>query len=70
MDLKNNTITMGELLADPRSRKVFQRRFGALLRHPAAGAAHCLTLAQLTEMAAVYLPQSTIRETLEELKKL
>ena len=33
MDLRNQSITVGELLGDPRSRAVFQRRFGKLLRH-------------------------------------
>ena len=31
-------------------------------------AAHSLTLAQLSEMAAVYLPKKTIEETIQELK--
>ena len=70
MDLRNQSITVGELLGDPRSRAVFQRRFGKLLRHPLAGAAHSLTLAQLAEMAAVYLPQKTIQETIRELEQL
>ena len=69
MDLKNNTITVGELLANPRAKAVFQRRFGKLMRHPVVGAAHSLTLAQLAEMAAAYLPKKTIDETLEELKR-
>ena len=34
------------------------------------GAAHSLTLAQLMDLAKVYLPQSVIRETLEELQRL
>ena len=42
MDLRNKTITVGELLDDPRSKAVFQRRFGKLLRHPMAGAARVL----------------------------
>ena len=70
MDLKNNTITVQELLNNPKSRAVCQRRFGKLIRHPIVGAAHSLTLAQLAEMAAVYLPKKTIDETMEELRKL
>ena len=70
MDLRNQTITVGELLDNPKSRAVFQRRFGKLLNHPMAGAARTLTLKQLAEMAAVYLPPQTIRDTLEELGKL
>ena len=70
MDLRHNTITMGELLANPKSKAVFQRRFGHLLRHPMVAAAQSLTLAQVAEMAATYLPKKTIEETLEYLKKL
>ena len=70
MDLRNQTITVGELLDNPKSRAVFQRRFGKLMRHPMVGAARTLTLKQLAEMAAVYLPQKTIQETLRELQQL
>ena len=70
MDLRNQTITVGELLDNLKSRAVFQRRFGRLLNHPMAGAARTLTLKQLAEMAAVYLPPKTIRDTLEELGRL
>jgi len=70
MNLQNNQITVRELLENPRSRAVFQRRFGKWLKHPLVGAAHSLTLAQLMDLAQVYIPQKVIRETLEELKGL
>ena len=70
MDLRNQTITVGELLDDPRARAVFQRRFGKWMKHPMVGAARSLTLKQRAEMAAVYLPQKVIRETLEDLERL
>ncbi len=70
MDLRNKRITVAELLDDPRSRAVFQRRFGKFMKHPMVGAARSLTLAQLQEMAAVYIPQKTIQETLRELEGL
>ena len=70
MDLLNQTITVGELLDDPKSRAVFQRRFGKLMKHPMVGAARSLMLRQLAEMAAVYLPQKTIQDTLWELSQL
>ena len=70
MDLRQNQITVGELLQNPRSRAVFQRRFGAWMKHPMEQAAHSLTLSQLSEMAAVYLPKKTIEETLQELRNL
>ena len=70
MDLRNRTISVGELLDDPRSRAVFQRRFGKWMDHPMVKASRSLTLKQLAEMAAVYLPQKTIQDTLRELERL
>lgn len=70
MDLRNQTITVGELLDNPRSRAVFQRRFGKFMHHPMVSAARSLTLRQLAEMAGVYLPQKVIQETIRELQQL
>ena len=70
MDLKNNRITVGELLDDERARAVFQRRFGKWMKSPLLAAGRSLTLAQLMDLAKVYLPQKVIRETWEELKQL
>ena len=67
MDLKRNQITLSQLMADPKAKAVLQRRFGPYLKHPMAKAAGSLTLAQLSEMAAVYLPQKTIQDTIREL---
>ena len=61
---------MGELLDNPASRAVFQRRFGKWMKHPMVNASRTLTLEQLVQMAGVWLPQKTIRETMEELRKL
>lgn len=70
MDLRGKQISVGELLDDPRSKAVFQRRFGKFMKHPMVGAARSLSLAQLQEMAAVYIPPKTIQETLRELEQL
>lgn len=70
MNLRNKQITVGELLDNPNSKAVFQRRFGKFMRHPMVNASRSLTLAQLQEMAAVYLPQRTIQDTLRELEQL
>ena len=70
MDLKRNQITLAQLMAAPKAKAVLQRRFGPYLKHPMAKAAGSLTLAQLMEMGAVYLPQKTIQETVRELSAL
>lgn len=69
MDLKHNRITVGELLDDPRSRQVFQRRFPTVLKHPLLGASRQVTLEQLLSFAQAYLPEKKIRETLDELRR-
>ena len=70
MDLKQNQITVKELLDNPKSRAVFERRFGKWMKHPLVSAAHSLSLAQLMDLAKVFIPQSIIRDTLEELKRI
>lgn len=70
MNLRNQTITVGELLDDPKARAVFQRRFGKLMQHPMVNASRSLTLKQLAEMASVYFPPQIIRDTLRELEQL
>ena len=70
MDLRGNKITVAELLDDPRSAAVFQRRFGKWLKHPMVAAGRSLTLGQLMELAGVYLPQKTIPDTWKELQSL
>ena len=69
MDLRKQKITVGELLDDPRSRSVFQRRFGHLLNSPLVQAGRSLTLEQLIALAGAKLPRRVIEETLEELKR-
>ena len=68
MDLKHNRITVGELLDNPKSRAVFQRRFPMVLKHPLLGAARTVTLEQIISFAQAYIPQKKIDETLNELR--
>ena len=70
MDLKNNRITVGELLDNPASKAVFQKRFAKVMNHPLIPAARSLTLEQLLNLAQVYIPKPMIQDTLRELQKL
>lgn len=70
MDLKNNKITVGELLDNPAARAVLQRRFPMVMKHPMLGASRTVTLEQLMSFAGAYLPRNMINETLAELKKV
>lgn len=70
MDLKNNKITVGELLDSPRAKAVFQRRFPKVMRNPLVGASRSVTLEQLISFARPYVSQRDINETLQELRRL
>ena len=69
MDLRHNKITVGELMDNPRSRAVFQRRFPMVLKHPLVGAARTVTLEQIVSFAQAYVPQKKIDETLNDLRR-
>lgn len=69
MDLKNNKITVGELLDSPASRAVFQRRFPMVMKHPLLGAARTVTLEQVISFAQAYVPKNVVNDTLNELRK-
>lgn len=70
MDLRNNQITMGELLADPKARKVLERRFPHVMGRPVVMAAESLTLTQVIKLTAAYVPQGVVQDTLRELRTL
>lgn len=69
MNLRNNQITVGELMDYAPARAVFQKRFPTVLRHPMAQAARTVTLEQVIAFAGGYIPRKTIQDTLEELRK-
>lgn len=70
MNLKHNRITLGELLDDPASHAVLQRRFPTLLKHPMVGMARKATLEQAVSFAKGRLSPQDINGTLEELRRL
>lgn len=70
MDLKNNRITVGELLDHPKAKGVLVRRFPLVMKKQPAGAARTVTLEQLTAFLAPYIPNSVINDTIKELKNI
>ena len=70
MNLKNNRITLGELLDNPASHAVLQRRFPTLLRHPMLNMARKAPLEQAVAFARNRLSPQDINCTLEELRRL
>nr|WP_186564173.1 hypothetical protein [Lawsonibacter celer] len=69
MDLKNNKITVGELMDHPGARAVFQKRFPMVMKHPLLGAARTVTLEQVLAFAQAYVPPKKINETLNDLRR-
>ena len=70
MDLKNNQITVGELLDHPGAKRLLTRRFPMVMKKPLTGAARTVTLEQLLAFVGPYLPGPVINDTLKELGKL
>ena len=70
MDLKNNKITVGELLDNPKAKAVLTRRFPLVMKKQLTGAARTVTLEQLTAFLSAFLPAGVINDTLRELKNL
>lgn len=70
MDLKNDQITLGELWDNPKSRTVFQKRIPMLAKHPVKGAARTVTLEQLRDFMAGWVPGMMINSVMSDLKKL
>lgn len=70
MNLRNNKITVGELLDYAPAKAVFQKKFPMVMRHPMLGAARTVTLEQLIAVAGAYIPKKSIEDTLSELRKV
>ena len=70
MELKNYQITVAELLNNPKSRAVLQKRFGKWMKSPLVQAAGTLTLSQVIELTRAYVPKKDVEEALQELKKV
>lgn len=70
MDLRGDQITLGELWDNPNSRAVFQKRIPMLAKHPLKGAARTVTLEQLRDFLAGWVPGMMINGVMQELKRL
>ncbi len=70
MDLKNNKITVGELLDHPGAKALLTKRFPLVMKKPMTGAARTVTLEQLTAFLGPYVSAAVLRDTVNELKKL
>ena len=70
VNLRNETITLGELWDDPRAREVLKRKIPGISKHPLQNRARTVTLGQLADFLGSWLPQQKIREVIRELERL
>lgn len=70
MDLRNNQITIRELLENPASRDVLSRRFPHVIHRPIVTSSGSMTLERAAKLGAAYVPLQFIRETIRELQAL
>ena len=70
LNLKNNKITVGELLDNPKAKAVLVKRFPLVMKKQPTGAACTVTLEQLIAFLDPYLPGAIIRDTIKELEKI
>ena len=71
MDLRNNQITMGELLADPRSRAVLQQYFPQFVNNPMmVHLGRNRPLQQVLGMARGHIPADKLQKALEALRNI
>ena len=70
MDLRNNQITVRELLADPKARQVLARQFPQVINRPIVAKSGSMTLDKAMKLGAAYVPKRVNQETLHELRRL
>lgn len=70
MDLRNNQITVSELLKNPKAKQVLNQRFPALAGTPAVAMAGGWTVNQVLQFAKGKVPDHEIQAALAELKQI
>lgn len=70
LNLRNNHISVRELLENPAARAVLERRFPEAIRLPIVAMSASLSLERALKLVSPYIPQDAIRDTLRELQAL
>lgn len=70
MNLKNNQITVGEILSNPAARAYIAKRYPAVLGNPMLGAMRGMPLKNVIRMAGRYLPPDQINRMMKDLENL
>ncbi len=70
MDLRNQQITIGEILAYPGARELLRKKFPLVFRKQFSPSAKSVTLEQLVALIGGFLPQRTLTDTIQALEQL
>ena len=70
MDLRNNQITLGELLDYPPAKKILARRFPLVINRPIVANSRSMSLDRVIKLGSAYEPKKVIQDTIQELKSL
>lgn len=70
VDLRNNQITVRELLSNPAAKQVLTRRFPQVIDLPIVKALGGMPLSKVMELGAKFVPRAQIQAAWQELKRL
>ena len=70
MDLKNNEITVGEIITNPTAKALFKREFPEVMNPLMLQLGRRMTLSAVLKLAGSRYPQEKIQKVLSELQML
>lgn len=70
MDLRNNSITLGEILKNDKASKIIKDEFGNIMNGPLFNMAKRMSLAKILELAKGKLDDTKINDILAKLKNV
>lgn len=70
MNLRNNEITVGEVLSNPRARQLLQREIPMIMNHPMMPMANAIPLKDVITYTKGYVPKMKLNSILNQLEKL
>ncbi|MEG1778808.1 MAG: hypothetical protein RR263_01805 [Oscillospiraceae bacterium] len=70
MDTRNRTVTIGELLDNPRSKAVLQKHLPKIVNNPMISLVRGLTMKEVLAQTKGYLPAKKVEEIIRELERI
>lgn len=70
MNLRNNEITVGEILKNPNARALFQREVPSLANNPMLPMSYSIPLKDILTYSKGVIPQFKVKQLLSQLEKI